>query len=47
VDHEPNLRLPDDIDLRDRFIGSRLGVEAAEPFWCRELLGVDAIQSIL
>jgi bacillithiol biosynthesis deacetylase BshB1 len=47
VDHEPNRRLPDDIDLRDRFIGSRLGVEAAEPFWCRELLGVDAIRSIL
>lgn len=47
IDHEPNRRLPDDVDLRDRFIGSRLGVEAAEPFWCRELLGVESLASIL
>ena len=47
VDHEPNRRLPEDVDLRDRFIGSRLGVEAAEPFWCRELLGIETLASIL
>ena len=47
VDHEPNRRLPEDVDLRDRFIGSRLGVEAAEPFWCRELLGIESLASIL
>ncbi|MBI1302637.1 MAG: bacillithiol biosynthesis deacetylase BshB1 [Phycisphaera sp.] len=47
VEHEPNRRLPDDVDLRDRFMGSRLGVEAAEPFWCRELLGIDSVGSIV
>ena len=47
VDHEPNRRLPEDVDLRDRFVGSRLGVEAAEPFWCRELLGIESVASIL
>jgi len=47
VDHLPNRRLPEDVDLRDRFMGSRLGVEAAEPFWCRELLGVESLRSIL
>ena len=47
IDHEPNRRLPDDVDARDRFIGTRLGVEAAEPFWCRELPGLRSIDALL
>jgi bacillithiol biosynthesis deacetylase BshB1 len=47
VEHAPNRTLPDQVDARDRFMGSRLGVERAEPFWCRELLGIDGIGSIL
>lgn len=47
VDHPPNRVLPDQMDIRDRFVGSRLGTEAAEPFWCRELLGLSGIDAIL
>lgn len=47
VDHAPNRVLPEQMELRDRFVGTRLGVEAAEPFWCRELLGLASIGSIL
>lgn len=47
IDHAPNRGLPDAMDVRDRFVGSRIGVEAAEPFWCRELLGVSDIASIV
>jgi bacillithiol biosynthesis deacetylase BshB1 len=46
IDHEPNRTLPDQVDARDRFMGTRLGVERAEPFWCRELLGIAGIGSI-
>lgn len=47
IDHEPNRTLPDQVDARDRFMGSRLGVERAEPFWCRELLGLRSIDAAL
>jgi bacillithiol biosynthesis deacetylase BshB1 len=47
IDHAPNRTLPDQVDARDRFMGTRLGVERAEPFWCRELLGIDRIGAIL
>ena len=47
IDHAPNRTLPEQMDLRDRFMGTRLGVEAAEPFWCRELVGLASIGSIL
>lgn len=47
IDHEPNRRLPDDVDARDRFTGTRIGVEAAEPFWCRELLGLGSVDALL
>lgn len=47
VDHAPNAGLPETMDLRDRFVGSRIGVEAAEPFWTRELLGVSGIMGIV
>lgn len=47
IDHAPNRALPEQMDVRDRFVGTRLGVEAAEPFWCRELLGLSSIESVL
>ena len=47
VDHAPNRILPDAVDARDRFVGTRLGVEAAEPFWCRELPGLRSIDALL
>ena len=47
IDHPPNHGLPDQMDIRDRFVGSRLGVEAAEPFWCRELLGLASLDAVL
>lgn len=47
IDHEPNRWLPEELDPRDRFLGSRLGVEAAEPFWCCEVRGVGSQLSIV
>lgn len=47
VDHEPNRMLPEQVDLRDRYIGTRLGVEAAEPFWCRELPGLRTLDALV
>ena len=47
VDHPPNQTLPDDVDARDRFVGTRLGVLAAEPFWCRELPGLRSLDALL
>lgn len=46
VDHAPNATLPDQVDARDRYFGTRIGVERAEPFWCRELLAVSGIDAI-
>jgi len=46
IEHPPNRRLPDDVAVRDRFVGSRLGVEAAEPFWSRELLGLSGLDAL-
>ncbi len=46
IDHEGNRGLPDAVAARDQFIGSRLGVESAEPFWCRELLGLGSIDAL-
>lgn len=46
VDHAPNRCLPEQVDARDRYVGSRLGVDAAEPFWCRELLGLSGIDAV-
>ena len=47
VDHEPNRVLPEQMDLRDRFVGNRIGVEAAEPFWCRELPGLRSLDALI
>lgn len=47
LDHQPNLGLPDAVDARDRFVGTRLGVEAAEPFWCRELPGLRSLEALI
>lgn len=47
VDHAPNRVLPDRMATRDAFVGQQLGVEAAEPFWCRELLGISGAAAIL
>jgi len=47
VDHAPNRNLPEQVDLRDRYVGSRVGVEAAEPFWCRELPGLRSLDALL
>ena len=47
VDHAPNRTLPEQIDLRDRYVGTRIGVESAEPFWCRELPGLGSIDALL
>jgi bacillithiol biosynthesis deacetylase BshB1 len=47
VDHPPNRVLPEQVDRRDRFVGSRIGVDAAEPFWCRELPGLRSIESLV
>lgn len=46
TDHPPNRGLPDSIAARDQFMGSRLGVAAAEPFWCRELLGLRSLDAL-
>ena len=47
LDHQPNQSLPDAVDARDRFVGTRLGVEAAEPFWCRELPGLRSLEALI
>jgi len=47
VEHAPNRSLPEQVDLRDRYVGTRIGVEAAEPFWCRELPGLRALDALL
>lgn len=47
LDHAPNHGLPDSVDARDRFVGTRLGVEAAEPFWCRELPGLRSLDALV
>jgi len=47
VDHAPNQGLPDSVEARDRFFGSRLGVDAAEPFWCRELAGLRSLDALI
>jgi hypothetical protein len=47
VDHAPNRILPEQVDLRDRYVGSRIGVEAAEPFWCRELPGLGSLEALI
>lgn len=47
VDHPPNRGLPDAVDARDRFVGTRLGVAAAEPFWCRELPGLRSLDALV
>lgn len=47
VDHVPNRVLPEQIDLRDRYIGTRVGVMAAEPFWCRELPSLRSLDALL
>jgi len=46
VDHAPNRSLPDQIDARDRYFGSRIGTERAEPFWSRELLAIDSLSAL-
>jgi bacillithiol biosynthesis deacetylase BshB1 len=46
VDHEPNRGLLDRVEFRDRFVGDRIGVASAEPFWSRELLGLRSIDAI-
>jgi bacillithiol biosynthesis deacetylase BshB1 len=46
VDHIPNRSLPEQIDARDRFVGDRIGVAAAEPFWCRELPGLRSLDAL-
>lgn len=47
VDHPPNRVLPEQIDIRDRYIGTRVGVVAAEPFWCRELPSLRSLDALL
>lgn len=47
LDHAPNRGLPDLVDARDRFVGTRLGVESAEPFWCRELAGLRSLDALI
>ena len=47
TDHAPNRARVSTIEARDAFVGSRIGVEAAEPFWCRELLGVTSLAALL
>ncbi|MFM7134905.1 MAG: bacillithiol biosynthesis deacetylase BshB1 [Planctomycetota bacterium] len=47
VDHAPNRTLPERMATRDAFIGQQIGVAAAEPFWCRELLGIASIDGVL
>lgn len=47
TDHPPNRVLPDLVDARDRFVGTRLGVEVAEPFWCRELAGLRTLDALI
>jgi hypothetical protein len=46
IDHPPNRVLPESVDIRDRFVGNRIGVEAAEPFWCRELPGLRSLDAL-
>jgi N-acetylglucosamine malate deacetylase 1 len=47
VDHPPNRALPDAVEVRDRFVGTRIGVDAAEPFWCRELPGLRTLDALV
>ena len=47
VEHEPNRVLPERVDVRDRHMGSLIGVEAAEPFWCRELPGLRSLDALI
>ena len=47
IDHFPNQRLPEQVDIRDRFMGFQIGVEAAEPFWCREAIGLRDVTALV
>ncbi len=47
LDHAPNRGLIETIRARDQFVGSRLGVAAAEPFWCGELIGFTSLPALL
>ncbi len=47
IEHLPNRELPEQVDVRDRFVGSRIGVVAAEPFWSRELIGLQSLDALL
>ena len=47
TDHAPNRGLIDWLTARDRFVGSQIGVESAEPFWSRELLSLDNLGALV
>lgn len=47
IDPPHNRDLPRSVALRDGFVGSRIGVSAAEPFWCRELPGIRELSALI
>jgi bacillithiol biosynthesis deacetylase BshB1 len=47
LDHPPNRTLPSQVEARDRYFGSRIGVEAAEPFWSAELLAPRTLDALV
>ena len=47
IEPEHNRALPTTVATRDAFFGSRIGVAAAEPFWCRELPGLRSLDALL
>jgi len=47
VRHEGNRRVPEWIAAADRFFGSRIGTETAEPFFAREPIGLAGLAGLV
>jgi LmbE family N-acetylglucosaminyl deacetylase len=47
VDHEKNRGVVEWIRAGDRYMGSRIGATAGEPFWTREPLGLNSLAGVL
>jgi len=47
VDNPRNTHVPEWIAAQDRYMGSRIGVQAGEAFWTREPLGLSGFDAVI
>lgn len=47
VDNPRNTHVPEWIAAQDRYMGSRIGVQAGEAFWTREPLGLTGLDAVV